>query len=142
MEVFGIIVLIVVVTVGMIVWLLRVGRAIDERDYRIEKEDAPLAGTSSPSRSTHTSRPANYEFMSGLPTIYYCLAILCGLGLLFVTLVNAKDLSGAEIGGLIGYTAGAVLSMFAVGRAIELLEDIRDAVRNTPALSPGRSDDE
>ena len=62
--------------------------------------------------------------------------------LLIVTLVNAGDLSGAEIGGLIGYTVGAVLSMFAVGRVIELLQQIRDAVRNNPALSPGRSDDE
>jgi hypothetical protein len=32
--------------------------------------------------------------------------------------------------------------MLAVGRVIELLQQIRDAVRNIPTLSPGRSDDE
>jgi Na+/H+-translocating membrane pyrophosphatase len=60
--------------------------------------------------------------------------------LLIVTIVNAEELTGAEIGAWIGYTVGAVLSMLAVGRVIELLQQIRDAVRNTPALSPDRSD--
>jgi hypothetical protein len=100
------------------------------------------AVTPAPRRTTHASRPTDYEALSSLPTIYYVLAIFCGVVLLIVTLVNAGDLSGAEIGGLIGYTVGAVLSMFAVGRVIELLQQIRDAVRNSPALSPGRPDDE
>ena len=87
-------------------------------------------------------RPTETELLSSLPATYYGLAIFCGIVLLFVTLVNAKDLSGAEIGGLIGYTVGAVLSMFAVGRVIQLLQQIRDAVRNAPALSPNRPGDE
>jgi hypothetical protein len=100
------------------------------------------AVTPAPRRTTHASTPTDYETLSSLPTIYYVLAIFCGVVLLIVTLVNAGDLSGAEIGGLIGYTVGAVLSMFAIGRVIELLQQIRDAVRNTPAPSPSRPDDE
>jgi len=98
--------------------------------------------TPPPSRSTHASRPTDYETLSSLPTIYYCLAILCGLGLLFATFINAGELTGAEVGYMIGWIFGSALSMFAVGRVIELLQQIRDAVRNIPTLSPGRSDDE
>tara|TARA_B110000438_G_C15769342_1_gene631132 strand:- start:1051 stop:1434 length:384 start_codon:yes stop_codon:yes gene_type:complete len=121
----------VILVVCMIFGIYYFGFRVSDGEDDIIKSDAV-----EDSNSTVT------EFLSGLPATYYVLATLCGLGLLFVTLVNAKDLSGAEIGGLIGYTVGAVLSMFAVGRAIELLEDIRDAVRSNPALSPSRSEDE
>jgi hypothetical protein len=94
------------------------------------------------SRTTHASRPPDYEALFVLPGIYYGLAMLCGVVLIGFTIANSEKLSSTEIGGLIGYTVGAVLSMFAVGRVIELLQQIRDAVRNIPALSPGRSDDE
>ncbi len=94
------------------------------------------------SRSTPAPRPTDYEFMSSLHDVYYGLAILCGIVLLIVTLVISGELSGAEVGYMIGWTFGSVLSMFAVGRVIELLQQIRDAVRKIPALSPGRSDDE
>ena len=79
---------------------------------------------------------------TGLPATYYVLAILCGITLLIFTAANRDELSSTEIGAWIGYTVGGVLSMFAIGRVIELLQQIRDAVRNIPALSPGRSDDE
>jgi Na+/H+ antiporter NhaC len=92
--------------------------------------------------NSSSTQPTDTELLSDLPATYYVLAILCGVVLLVFTLVNAKDLSGAEIGSLIGYTVGGVLSMFAVGRVIELLQQIRDAVRNNPALSPGRPDDD
>ena len=82
------------------------------------------------------------EHLNSLPVIYYGLAILCGIVLLGFTAANSGELSSTEIGAWVGYTVGAVLSMFAVGRVIELLQQIRDAVRNIPALSPGKPDDE
>jgi len=91
--------------------------------------------------NSSSTQSTDTELLSDLPATYYVLAILCGVVLLIFTLVNAKDLSGAEIGSLIGYTVGGVLSMFAIGRVIELLQQIRDAVRNIPALSPGKSED-
>ena len=100
------------------------------------------AVTPAPRRTTHASRPTDYEALSSLPTIYYGLAIFCGTVLLIVTLANSGELTGSEIGYMIGWTFGSVLSMFAVGRVIQLLQQIRDAVRNIPTLSPGRSDDE
>jgi hypothetical protein len=100
------------------------------------------AVTPAPRRTTHASRPTDYEALSSLPTIYYGLAIFCGTVLLIVTLANSGELTGSEIGYMIGWTFGSVLSMFAVGRVIQLLQQIRDAVRNIPALSPGRPDDE
>jgi hypothetical protein len=66
--------------------------------------------------NSSSTQPTDTELLSDLPATYYVLAILCGVVLLVFTLVNAKDLSGAEIGSLIGYTVGGVLSMFAVGR--------------------------
>jgi hypothetical protein len=94
------------------------------------------------SRTTPASAPTDYEALSMLPGIYYCLAILCGLVIIGFTIANFGELSGAEIGYMIGWIFGSVLSMFAVGRVIELLQQIRDAVRNIPALSPGKPDDE
>ena len=108
----------------------------------VESDSSTPVVTPDTIRSTHAARRTGYEFIPSLPTIYYGWAILCGIVLLIVTLVNAKELTGAEIGALIGYTVGSVLSMFAVGRVIELLQDIRDAVRNSPALSPSRPGDE
>ena len=62
------------------------------------------------------------DTLSGLPVLYYVLAIICGVVLLVFTLDQSRSLSNAEIGAWIGYTVGAVLSMFAVGRVIELLQ--------------------
>ena len=104
--------------------------------FRVQRNRAAAV-----SRSTHASRPTDYEALSSLPTIYYGLAILCGVVLIGFTIANSDELSSTEIGAWIGYTVGAVLSMFAVGRVIELLEQIRNAVRNIPALSPGKPDD-
>ena len=100
-------------------------------DFSLSPDNEP--NSSSPS-------PADYEALSSLPGIYYGLAILCGVVLIGFTIANSDELSSTEIGAWVGYTVGAVLSMFAVGRVIELLQQIRDAVRNIPALSPGRSD--
>ena len=97
--------------------------------------------TPAPSRTAPPPRPTDTELISDLPAIYYGLAILCGITLLIFTAANRDELSSTEIGAWVGYTVGGVLSMFAVGRVIELLQQIRDAVRNTPALSPGRSDE-
>ena len=96
------------------------------------------ANKSMPSPST----PTDTDLLSGLPAIYYGLAILCGVILMGFTFANEDYLSFTEMGAWIGYTVGAVLSMFAVGRVIELLQQIRDAVRNIPALSPGKPTDE
>ena len=105
-------------------------------------EDSPSAVTPPPSRSTHASRPTDYEALSSLPAIYYFLAILCGVVLIGFTIANSDELSSTQIGAWVGYTVGGVLSMFAVGRVIELLQQIRDAVRISPALSPSRPEDE
>ena len=70
--------------------------------------------------------PRDYELLSCLPVIYYGLAIICGAVLLFATIVNFEKSSYAEAGAMIGYTVGSVLSMFAVGRVIQLLQQIRD----------------
>ena len=82
------------------------------------------------------------DTLSGLPVLYYVLATICGAVLLLATIVNFEELKDAERGAMIGYTVGSVLSMLAVGRVIELLQQIRDAVRNTPALSPSRPEEE
>ena len=82
------------------------------------------------------------EAFSRLPTIYYVLAVFCGVVLMGFTVVNFENFSVVETGAWVGYTVGTVLSMLTVGRVIQLLQQIRDAVRNNPALSPGRSDDE
>jgi hypothetical protein len=66
------------------------------------------------------------DVLSVLPVIYYGLAIICGAVLLFATIVNFDKFSYAEAGAMIGYTVGSVLSMFAVGRVIQLLQQIRD----------------
>ena len=65
-------------------------------------------------------------FLSSLPTIYYFLAILCGIILLVGGL--STNPSDSEAGALIGYTVGVVLSMFAVGRVIQLLQQSRAAL--------------
>jgi Na+/H+-translocating membrane pyrophosphatase len=83
----------------------------------------------------------SFDLLNRLPFVFYVLAVIVGFVVL-MSMSAAKELSGAEIGALIGYTVGSVLSMFAVGRVIQLLHQIRDSVRNTPALSPGRPDDE
>ncbi len=61
-------------------------------------------------------------FLSSLPTIYYSLAIFCGIVLLLATVSTAQKSSDTETGAMIGYTVGAVLSMLAVGRVIQLLQ--------------------
>jgi len=120
---------------------------------RVSTENPSPAVTTAPSRSTsavapaasrttHAPRPIDYEALRSLPSIYYGLAMFCGIVLAMVTLANFGELSGAEIGYMIGWIFGSVLSMFAVGRVIELLQQIRDAVRNIPALSPGKPEDE
>ena len=104
----------------------------------------PSPYASAPSRLDHQRppRPTETGLLSSLPGIYYGLAILCGIVLLGFTVANSDKLSSTQIGAWIGYTVGGVLSMFAVGRVIELLQQIRDADRNTPALSPSSPDDE
>jgi Na+/H+ antiporter NhaC len=92
--------------------------------------------------NSSSTQSTDTELLSDLPGAFYGLAILCGVVLLIFTLVNADKFSSFQIGSLIGYTVGGALSMLAVGRVIELLQQIRDAVRNIPTLSPGRSDDE
>jgi hypothetical protein len=56
-----------------------------------------------------------------LPSIYYFLAIFGGVVLIGFTILNADELSSTEIGAWIGYAVGFVLSMFTVGRVVELL---------------------
>lgn len=108
---------------------------------RVSNENPSPAVTTAPSRSTsavapaasrttHAPRPTATELLSVLPAIYYRLAILCGVVLIGFTIANSDELSSTEIGAWVGYTVGAVLSMFAVGRVIELLQQIRDAVRS------------
>jgi len=109
---------------------------------RDKRKDSTSAVAPAESRPTHAPRPIDYEALRSLPSIYYGLAMFCGTVLAMVTLANFGELSGAEIGYMIGWIFGSVLSMFAVGRVIELLQQIRDAVRNIPALSPGKPDTE
>ncbi len=80
------------------------------------------ANKSMPSPST----PTDTDLLSGLPAIYYGLAILCGIIILIFTFANADKFSSIQLGYLIGSTVGGVLSMFAVGRVIQLLQQIRD----------------
>ena len=70
--------------------------------------------------------PNSAELLSCLPELYYGLATICGAVLLLATIVNFEELEDAERGAMIGYTVGSVLSMFAVGRVIQLLQQIRD----------------
>ena len=77
-------------------------------------------------------RSGSSDFLSGLPIIYYVLAILngavCGIGT--AALGFTTNIGEVELGQLIGYTVGSTLSIFAVGRVIQLLQQIRDAVRS------------
>ena len=127
MEVLMVMILVVCMIFGIHYFGFRVSDGEDD----IIKSDAV-----EDSNSTAT------EFLSGLPATYYVLAICCGIVLLIFTLVNSDQFNSTQIGSLIGWTFGSVLSMLAVGRVIELLQQIRDAVRNSPALSPNTSDDE
>ncbi len=78
-----------------------------------------------------------------LPRIYYVLAIFCLVLALIATLVLSGRSGGADrIFGLLGSLVGVGLFMFTVGRVIELLQQIRDAVRNIPTLSPSRPGDD
>ena len=76
----------------------------------------------------------------GLELTWYILATLT---FLFATIggVNMWDDHRTDWISLVVSFVSA-LSMFTIGRVIQLLHQIRDAVRNTPALSPSRSDDE
>ena len=101
------------------------------------------------------------DFLDLLPKLFYFLAIFCGIVLLIATIVNFDKLSDAERGAMIGYTVGSVLSMFAVGRVIDLLRKSHIVLSklieiekfklkpsdsnpyvSSPALSPSRPDDE
>ena len=84
----------------------------------------------------------NESMLSKLPSIYYVLAIFCGITILGFAIANKHELNSLQVGTSIGYTVGTVLSMFAVGRVIQLLQQIRDAVRTSLARSPSRPDDE
>jgi hypothetical protein len=112
--------------------------------------------TSSPSLGL--KKPVKkYDWLSGLPYDYYGLAIICGVLLIGFTIANADELSSTEIGWWIVYTFGTVLSLVTIGRVVRLLQQIRDVGvqirdvgvsisnklrdRNSPALSPGRSDE-
>lgn len=66
------------------------------------------------------------DFLNRLPFAFYLLAIIAGVVLIGFTIANSDELSSTEIGGVLGYTVGAVLSMLAVGRIIEVLHQIRD----------------
>ena len=134
-------ILFVVIVVAGLFWLfVKADNSENETESSSVLDDTDV--TPAPSRTTHASRPTDYETLSSLPTIYYVLAIFCGVVLIGFTIANSDELSSTQIGAWIGYTVGAVLSMFAVGRVIEVLQQIRDAVRITPALSPSRPDDE
>ncbi|MBT5125409.1 MAG: hypothetical protein HOH50_08185 [Planctomycetaceae bacterium] len=76
------------------------------------------------------NKPDAEEVLGRLPVICYCLAVIGGFVFLTFTVATAGDLSDAEIGAMIGCTAGSILSMFVVGRMIQLLQQIRDAVRS------------
>ena len=98
-----------------------------------ESDNSPSAVTPAPNRSASTPQESQVdtgELLSGLPAIYYFLAVFCGIVLLGFTAVNADELNSTQIGAWIGYTIGSVLSILAVGRVIELLQQIRDAVRS------------
>ena len=72
------------------------------------------------------STPTDTDWLSCLPAIYYGLAINCGIIVLMFTFPHADKFSSIQLGYLIGSTVGGVLSMFAVGRVIQLLQQIRD----------------
>jgi len=72
-----------------------------------------------------------FDFLSGLPIIYYVIAlvngVVCGIG---TAAIGFNSWPGeAVIAQLVGYTVGSTLSIFAVGRVIQLLQQIRNAVR-------------
>ena len=90
----------------------------------------PEPNKSEPSAVTPSPRPTTTEVLGLLPAIYYFLALFCGVVLIGFTIANVDELNSTQIGAWIGYTVGAVLSMLAVGRVIELLQQIRDAVRS------------
>jgi hypothetical protein len=65
-----------------------------------------------------------------LPGCFYAVAVLVGIGLGITTIaVIGNGGSAEEIGYMIGYTIGGVLSILATGRLIELVRRISDDVR-------------
>ena len=75
------------------------------------------------------NKPDAEEVLGRLPAICYSLAVTGGVVLLILTVQTAGNLTAAEIGVMIGYTTGSILSMFVVGRGIQLLQQIRNAVQ-------------
>ena len=145
-AVVGLIVMGLVVIIGIILYFLVSSdkEVVDEIESD-STDDSPSTDTPpswvSQSHASVADAVGSFDLLNRLPFVFYVLAVIGGVVVL-MSMFASKELSGAEAGAMLGYTVGAVLSMFAVGRIIEVLHQIRDAVRNTPALSPGRSDDE
>jgi hypothetical protein len=130
-EIFGFGAVIAVLASLMAFWKLQTTTPSPPGDEETDStEDSTSAVTPAPSRSTHDPRTPGYEVLSDLPFIFYLLAILCGVVLIGFTIANAAERNSTQMGAWIGYTIGSVLSMLAVGRVIELLQQILDAVRS------------
>ncbi|MBT4695107.1 MAG: hypothetical protein HOB73_17355 [Planctomycetaceae bacterium] len=92
-------------------------------------EDSHAARRSAPSTDmySNTSHVGDGEILSGC---FYAVAVLVGIGLGITTIaVIGNGGSAEEIGFMIGYTIGGVLSILATGRLIELVRRISDDVR-------------
>ena len=96
--------------------------------FAVFKASGRTASRPDPTTKTQALRVTD-GFMERLPSIFYKLAVFCGVVLVAFTFAISDDLSGSEIGVLVGWIVGSVLSILAVGRVLELLQQIRDEIR-------------
>jgi hypothetical protein len=68
----------------------------------------------------------SFDLLNRLPFAFYLLGIIGGFILFGFTVATAAESSTAETGAMFGYTIGASLSIIAIGRIIEVLQQIRD----------------
>ena len=73
--------------------------------------------------------PNSDVFLSTLPQIYYLLAALLVVCIACVGLMLSNSENGADWY-TCGYLLGGALSIVSIGRVIQLLQQIRDAVRS------------
>ena len=84
--------------------------------------------TMSTTPSGDSTKPVS-DFLSIIPGCFYAVAVLVGIGLGITTIAAIGSGNAEEVGYVMGYTVGGVLSILATGRLIELVQRISDDVR-------------
>ena len=135
MKVFFVVAVVLVIglllVVGMFHLLARMEANERRENARRKAKTTPNHpdSTNSAEQGVDASLPSA-DGLAGLPGCFYAVALLVGIGLGITTIaVIGNGGSAEEIGYMIGYTIGGVLSILATGRLIKLVSRISDDVR-------------